>query len=105
MAVLPPPITATRRPTAIVARSSLSAAMKSSASTHAGQLLAGDAEAADAAQAHAEEDGVVVALQLGDGDVAADAHAAANLSHAALFEPGDLALSAKAGVILYSATP
>ena len=71
---------------------------------HAGQLLAGDAQPADLAQADADEDGVELPLQLGERDTStADAHAAPDLD-ARLDEPAT-SRSANSGVILYSATP
>ena len=46
------------------------------------ELLAGDAEPADRAEADADEDGVELALELGELHVAADAHAALDLDAA-----------------------
>ena len=74
MAVLPPPITTTRRPTR-APRWVLYSAMKRSASITPGRSFAGYVERLRAAQTDAQEDDVELLFQFLDAQLAADLHA------------------------------
>lgn len=54
-----------------------------------GEVFAGDAEAVGTAEAEAKEEGVVVALEVGEGEVASDFHTIAEVD-AEAFDHGDL---------------
>ena len=80
IAVLPQPITATRRPTGTCReRPRVDLFDELEGVDHLGQILAGNAEPVGAAEADADEDGVVVPHEVGGLHVAAELDAAAEL--------------------------
>ncbi len=93
-AVMPPPITTTRRPIGKVDLSAAwrSSAMKSTARAHPDELIAPECRAVDVAEADAEEHGVMQSRKLLERDVAAERLPVADRDTADLQQPVDLRL-------------
>ena len=87
MAVLPPPITATRSPTGTVCSGTrVNLLDEIQRLDHFGQVLAGNSEPEPWPQTHAHEDGIKLLLDLLGGNVPANLNAAPELDSQALNE-------------------